>query len=323
MKAIVQDVYGETDVLSLADIPEPTPGPDEVLVRVHAAGVDPGVWHFMAGMPLLVRPATGFRRLRNRVRGREAAGRVVAVGANVTEFRAGDAVFGTTTTGTYAELARMPANRCVPKPANLTFVQAAALAVSGLTALDAVRGVVQPGHRVLVVGAGGGVGTYAVQLARSLGAEVTGVCSAKKADLVRSLGATHVIDYTTTDFADGTRYDVVIDIAGLRRLSHLRRALARGGTLRLVGGEGGGRWLGGMGRSLGAVLLSPFVRQRLTAVISMENKDGMAHLAKLAETGELTPAIDRTFPLDQAPEAIRYLMDGHARGKVVVSVTED
>lgn len=320
MKAIVQDSYGEAEVLSLAEVPDPTPADGEVLVRVHAAGVDPGVWHFMAGLPFPVRGAIGLRAPRIRVRGRDFAGVVTAVGPNVTEFRAGDAVFGTTTHGTFAEYARVPVRTCVPKPANLTFEQASALGVSGLTAVHALGDLARPGTTVAVLGAGGGVGAYVVQLAKARGAVVTAVCSARKADLVRSLGADHVVDYATTDFADVDRYDVVVDTAGLRRLSHLRRALTPTGALVIVGGEGGGRWLAGMQRGLGAMLLSPFTSQRLTSVLSKETKEGLTELAALAEAGELTPAIDRTFALAEAPDAIRYLMDGHARGKVVVRV---
>lgn len=321
MKAIVQDRYGEVDVLGLADVAEPTPGEGEVLVRVHAAGVDPGVWHLMSGLPLPIRAGIGLRAPRIRVRGRDFAGRVCAVGAKVTGFRVGDAVFGTTGSGTYAEYATVPVDTCVSKPDSLTFEQAAALPVSGLTAQHALAKVT--GATVAVLGAGGGVGTYVVQLAKSRGAEVTAVCSARKADLVRSLGADHVVDYATTDFADTGRFDVIVDIAGLRRLSHLRRALTSTGTLVLVGGEGGGRWLGGLGRNLAAVCLSPFVRQRLTAVLSTETKDGLTRLAARVEAGELTPVIDRTFTLSEAPDAIRYLMAGHALGKVVVSVLAD
>jgi NADPH:quinone reductase-like Zn-dependent oxidoreductase len=327
MKAIVQDSYGETEVLSLAEVPDPTPAEGEVLVRVHAAGVDPGVWHFMAGMPLPVRGAIGLRAPKIRVRGRDFAGVVTAVGPNVTEFRAGDAVFGTTTHGTFAEYARVPVRTCVPKPANLTFAQASALAVSGLTAVHALGDLARPGAAVAVLGAGGGVGAYVVQLAKARGAEVTAVCSARKADLVRSLGADHVVDYATTDFAaddqGAGRYDVIVDTAGLRRLSHLRRALTPTGTLVIVGGEGGGRWLAGMQRGLAAMLLSPFIGQRLTSVLSKETKEGLSELAAIVEAGELTPVIDRTFSLAEAPDAIRYLMDGHARGKVVVSLVAD
>jgi NADPH:quinone reductase-like Zn-dependent oxidoreductase len=242
MKAIVQDTYGSSEALRLEDVERPSPGDDDVLVRVHAAGVDPGVWHLMTGMPYVVRVmGVGLRKPKVRVRGRDLAGRVETVGGTVTRFQPGDEVFGTCDGGSYAECACAREGRLAPKPASLTLEQAAAVPVSGITALHAVRdtGRVQPGQKVLVIGAGGGVGSFAVQLAKAFGADATGVCSAAKADLVLSLGADHVIDYAREDFADGrTRYDVIVDTAGRRSLSHLRRALASRGTLVLVGGEG-------------------------------------------------------------------------------------
>ena len=323
MKAIVQDKYGSPDVLQLREIDKPAVGDDEVLVRVHAAGVDQGVWHLMAGLPYLLRVAGfGLRAPKNPVRGRTLAGRVEAVGENVTRFQPGDEVFGTCR-GSFAEYACARADRLAPKPANLTFEQAAAVPISGCAALQAVRdpGKVRPGQHVLIIGAGGGVGTFAVQLAKAFGAEVTGVCSTTKTDLVRSIGADHVIDYTREDFADGrNRYDVILDIAGNRSLSHLRRALAPEGTLVIVGGEGGGRWLGGIDRQLRAHLLSPFVRQKLGTWISTERKEDLEALRELLEAGKVTPVIDRTFPLSEAPEAIRYLRTGQAHGKVVITV---
>jgi len=298
-------------------------GADEVLVRVHAAGVDQGVWHLMAGIPQLMRIAGfGLRAPKNPVRGYDVAGRVEAVGENVTRFQPGDEVFGTCD-GSFAEYACARADRLAPKPANLSFEQAAAVPVSGYTALQAVRdqGKVRPGQRVLIIGAGGGVGTFAVQLAKAYGAEVTGVCSTTKTDLVRSIGADHVIDYTREDFADGrNRYDVIRDIAGNRSLSHLRRALAPEGTLVIVGGEGGGRWLGGIDRQLRAQLLSPFVRQKLGTWIATQPKEDLEALRELLEAGKVTPVVDRTFPLTEVPEAIRYLREGRARGKVVITV---
>ena len=323
MKAIVQDKYGSPDILQLREIDRPTVGDDEVLVRVHAAGVDQGVWHLMAGLPYLLRVAGfGLRAPKNPVRGSDAAGRVEAVGENVTRFQPGDEVFGTCR-GSFAEYACARADRLAPKPANLTFEQAAAVPVSGCAALQAVRdqGRVRPGQHVLIIGAGGGVGTFAVQLAKAFGAEVTGVCSTTKTDLVRSIGADHVIDYTREDFADGrNRYDVILDIAGNRSLSHLRRALSPEGTLVIVGGEGGGRWFGGIDRQLRAHLLSPFVRQKMGTWISTERKEDLEALRELLEAGKVTPVIDRTFPLSEAPEAIRYLRTGHAHGKVVITV---
>ncbi len=324
MKAIVQDAYGSADVLELREIDKPVVGDDEVLVRVHAAGVDQGVWHLMAGLPYLVRIAgVGLRAPKNPVRGIDVAGRVEAVGENVTRFGPGDEVFGTCR-GSFAEYACAGADRLVPKPANLTFEQAAAVPVSGCTALQGVRdrGKVRAGQRVLIIGAGGGVGTFAVQLAKAFGAEVTGVCSTTKVELVRSIGADRVIDYTREDFADGrNRFDVILDIAGNRSLSHLRRALAPEGTLVIVGGEGGGRWLGGVDRTLRALVLSPFARQKLGTWIATQPKEDLEALRELLEAGKVTPVVDRTFPLTEVPEAIRYLRDGRARGKVVITVS--
>ena len=322
MKAIVQDRYGSPDVLQLREIDPPAVGEDEVLVRVRAAGVDQGVWHLMAGLPYLVRIAgVGLRAPKNPVRGVDVAGRVEAVGQNVTGFQPGDEVFGTCR-GSFAEYACARADRLARKPASLSFEQAAAVPVSGCTALQAVRdrGNVRPGQRVLIIGAGGGVGTFAVQ-AKAFGAEVTGVCSTSKTDLVRSIGADHVIDYTREDFADGrNRYDVILDIAGNRSLSHLRRALAPEGTLVIVGGEGGGRWFGGIDRQLRALVLSPFVGQKLGTWIATQPKEDLETLRELLEAGKITPVVDRTFPLSEAPEAIRYLRDGRAHGKVVITL---
>jgi NADPH:quinone reductase-like Zn-dependent oxidoreductase len=277
----------------------------------------------MAGLPYLVRIAgVGLRAPKNPVRGYDVAGRVEAVGANVTRFRPGDEVFGTCR-GSFAEYASTRPERLALKPAGLSFEQAAAVPVSGYAALQAVRdrGAVEAGQQVLVIGAGGGVGTFAVQIAKAFGAEVTGVCSTAKTELVRSIGADRVIDYTREDFADGgRRYDVILDIAGNRSLSHLRRALAPAGTLVIVGGEGGGRWLGGIDRQLRALVLSPFVRQKLGTWVSTEREQDLETLRELLEAGKVTPVVDRTYPLSEAAEAIRYLRDGHARGKVVLTV---
>jgi NADPH:quinone reductase-like Zn-dependent oxidoreductase len=323
MKAIVQDTYGETDVLELRDIDKPEIADDEVLVRVHAAGVDRGVWHLMTGLAYPIRLAGyGVRAPKTPVPGMDLAGVVEAVGNDVTRFRPGDEVFGIGK-GAYAEYARAPENKLAPKPANLSFDQAAVVAISGSTALQAVRdkGRVEPGLKVLIIGASGGVGTYAVQLAKAFGAEVTGVCSTTKVDMVRSIGADHVIDYTRADFADGEqRYDVILDIGGNRSLSQLRRALTRKGTLVLVGGEDGGRWLGGMDRQLRMLLLSPFVGQQLRSLLSKENHEDLIVLKELIEAGKVTPVIDRTFSLTEVPKAIRYMEEGHVRGKVVISV---
>jgi NADPH:quinone reductase-like Zn-dependent oxidoreductase len=319
MKAIVHDSYGPADVLRLADVTMPTPGAGEVLVRVHAAGMEYGVWHFVTGLPYPVRAYTGLRAPRNPVRGRDVAGTIEALGAGVTEFSVGQEVFGICEAA-FAEYANVRVAKCVPKPANLSFEQAAALPISGLTALHCLRDKVRPGERVLVVGAGGGVGSFAVQLAKFYGAEVTGVCSTGKTDLVHSLGADHVIDYTRTDFTDGAgHWDLILDIAGMRSLSHLRRALTPKGRLTLVGGEGGGRWLGGLDRTLRAMLLSPFVSQRLTGMFSKEARADIQALAQLAENRHLTPAVDRTFSLPDTPAALRYLEAGKARGKIVIT----
>jgi NADPH:quinone reductase-like Zn-dependent oxidoreductase len=323
MRAIVQDAYGEADVLRIEEIARPEIGPDEVLVRVHAAGVDRGVWHLMAGLPYPVRLAGyGFRAPKDRVRGREVAGRVAAVGSSVTTLRLGDEVYGIGE-GSFAEYVRASGAKVAPKPANLTFQQAAAVPISGLTALQAVRDVgrVQPGQQVLVIGASGGVGTFALQIAKAFGAEVTGVASTSKVDLVRSLGADHVIDYTREDITDGPqRYDVVLDMGGHRSLTRLRRTLTPTGTLAIVGSETGGRWLGGFDRQLRAPLLSLFVGQKLGSVMNSENAADLVVLTGLIESGKVTPAVERTFPLSEAADAVRHMTEGRARGKVVVEV---
>jgi NADPH:quinone reductase-like Zn-dependent oxidoreductase len=324
MKAVVQGTYGSPDVLELTDIGRPVVGDGDVLVRVHAAGVDPGVWHLMTGMPYLVRVmGYGLRTPKVGIRGRDVAGRVEAVGDNVTQVQPGAEVFGICD-GSFAEYVSARPDKLAPKPANLSFEQAAAVPISGLTALQALRdtGTVQPGQKVLVIGAAGGVGSFAVQLAKAFGAEVTGVCSTTKVDLVRSLGAAAVIDYTREGFADGARrWDLIVDTGGRRSLSHLRRALAPRGTLVIVGGEGGGRWLGGFDRQiLRAPLLSALVRQRLRPFISKERREDLVVLKELIEAGKVTPVIDRTYSLSEVPEAIRYLEAGHARGKIVIRV---
>jgi NADPH:quinone reductase-like Zn-dependent oxidoreductase len=305
MNAIVQDRYGSADVLELRDVQKPQPGDDELLIRVHAAGVDPGVWHLMTGLPYLVRVmGFGLRKPKIRIRGTDVAGTIEVAGRNVTQLKEGDQVYGTCD-GSFAEYACAKAERFAPKPANLSFEQAAAVPVSGMTALNGLRdaGKLQPGQKVLIIGAAGGVGTYAVQLAKAFGAAVTGVCSTSKAELVRAIGADEVVDYTREDFTDGTRqFDLILDTAGRRPLSQLRRALTPQGTLVIVGGEGGDRWLGGL--------------------ISKERQQDLLALKDLIEAGKLTPVIGRTFPLSEAPQAIRYLEQGHARGKVVLTVSE-
>jgi len=325
MKAIVQDVYGSAGVLKLRDIARPSIGDGEVLVRVRAAGVDPGVWHLMTGEPYLVRVmGFGLRKPKVGVRGRDLAGVVRAVGARVTRFGPGDEVYGTCESGSFAEYAAARQERLAAKPASLSFEQAAAVPISGVTALQAVRdcGRLQPGEQVMVIGAAGGVGSFAVQIAKAFGARVTGVCSTSKADLVRSLGADDVIDYTNDEIdRNGARYDVVIDTAGNRPLSLLRRALTPHGRLVVVGGEhGGGRVLGGFDRQLRAPLVSMFVGQRLRGLIAKERAEDLETLTQLIESGSLTPVIDRTYALADAPDAIRHLAEGHAAGKAVVIV---
>jgi NADPH:quinone reductase-like Zn-dependent oxidoreductase len=325
MMAIVQHEYGPApeDVLRLAEIERPTIGAGEVLVRVHAASVDRGTWHVMAGLPYPIRAAGfGLRRPKYGNPGRSLAGMVEAVATGVTGFKPGDAVFGTCD-GSFAEYARVRADKLAPKPVNLSFDEAAAVPISALAALQGVRdhGAVQAGEKVLIVGASGGVGSFAVQIAKAFGAEVTGVCSTVKVAAVQALGADHVVDYTREDFADGKqRYDVIFDIGGNRRLSHLRRALTPRGRLVIVGGETGGRWLGGTDRQVRAMMLSPFVGQKLGTYISSENAEDLTVLRELIESGKVTPSIDRTYPLSEVAAAIRYMLEGHARGKVVIAV---
>ena len=308
MRAVAQHRYGSdpASVLEVVETVRPVIGADEVLVRVAAASVDMGTWHCMTGLPYAMRFAGfGVRAPKASNPGRALAGTVTEVGQDVTRFRPGDEVYGTCD-GSFAEYTQVKAGMLAAKPANLSFVDAAAAPISGVTALQAVRKAnVQPGHKVLVVGASGGVGTFAVQIAKAAGAEVTGVCSTAKVDLVRSLGADHVIDYTAQDFtAGGERYDVILDTGGNRRLSDLRRTLTKEGTLVIVGGESGGRWLGGFQRSLAAVILSPFVSQTLTMLASTENAADLDALRALIEDGSVTPAIDRTFSLGETADAI-------------------
>jgi NADPH:quinone reductase-like Zn-dependent oxidoreductase len=323
MKAIVRDTYGSPELLELRDIDKPEIADDEVLVRVHAAGVGRDVWHIMTGLPYPIRLAGyGLRAPKNPVVGSDVAGVVEAVGKNVTRFQRGDEVFGIGK-GSYAEYVCASEDKLAHKPANLTFEQAAVVAISGLTALQGLRdhGRVEPEQKVLVIGASGGVGTFAVQIAKAFGAHVTGVCSTTKVDMVRSIGANHVIDYTREDFAEGEqRYDLILDIGGNSSLARLRRALAPRGTLVIVGGETDERWLGGTDRQLRALMLSPFVGQKLGTFVSSENHEDMLVLKELIEAGKVTPIVDRIYPLSEVPEAIRYLEEGHTRGKVVITV---
>jgi NADPH:quinone reductase-like Zn-dependent oxidoreductase len=321
MRAIVQDAYGSADVLRLARITRPEIAGSEVLLRVHAAGLDRGRWHMMTGRPYLLRLVCGIRGPRNPVQGLDVAGTVVAVGSAVTRFSPGDEVFGFGR-GAFAEYATAREDKLARKPANATFEQAAVVPVSALTALQALTdaGRIKAGQKVLVTDASGGVGSYAVQLARAFGAEVTGVCSTAKLDLVRSLGAAHVIDYTQDDFADGGhRYDLIIDIAGNPALSRLRRALTPTGTAVITGGEDGGNWTG-MDRQFRALVLSPFLRQRLTMCTARQRSRDLERLAELIEAGTVTPSVGATYPLDQVPEAMRYLEAGKARGKVAITI---
>ncbi|MGW0390657.1 NAD(P)-dependent alcohol dehydrogenase [Streptomyces sp. NPDC003042] len=324
MRAIVHDVYGPPDVMRLEEIDQPVPGRGQVLLRVHAAGVDQGVWHLLEGRPLAIRAAGfGLRAPKNRVRGLDVAGRVEAVGPDVTRFRPGDEVYGTCA-GSFAEYACAKEDQLVHRPGNLTPEQAAAVPISASTALQALcdGGRLSAGQSVLVIGAGGGVGTYAVQLAKALGAaHVTGVCSPAKAGLVRSLGADEIIDYTREDPVDGAhRYDLILDIGGNHTLRRLRQALTPRGTLVIVGGEREGRWVGGNDRQLRALLLSPFVRQRLRGLASVPRLGDLRVLTELLESGSLVPAIDRTYPLAEVPDAIRRLRAGQAHGKIVIRV---
>ena len=321
MRAIVQRRYGSADTLSAAHIDRPAIGPGDVLVEVRAAGLDRGTWHLMAGLPYAVRLGFGLRAPKNPVPGFDVAGVVTAIGADVTRFAPGDEVFGIGR-GSFAEFTAAPEDKLAHKPACLTFAQAAAMPVSGLTALQGLTqaGRLQAGQRVLVIGASGGVGTHAVQIAKALGAEVTGVCSTGKADLVRSIGADHVVDYTREDFADGARtYDLILDLAGNASIARLRRALAPAGTLVIGGGEEGGRWLGGFDRQLRALAMSPVLGQRLTTFVSKEHYAGLERLAALADEGRLVPAVERTFALDEMPDAMRHLVSGQARGKLVIT----
>ena len=322
MKAVVQRRYGPPEVLEYTDVGRPVVGDGDVLVGVRAASVHPGDYFVMTGVPSIVRLAFGLRRPRSPIPGRDVAGVVEAVGKDVTDLQPGDEVFGWSPTGTLAEYACVPADQLVRTPANLSAGQAAAVPTSGLTALQALRDIahVQPGHTVLVTGASGGVGTFAVQIAKALGAEVTGVCSTRNVELVRSLGAAHVVDYTRTDFTrTGLRYDVILDSVEAQSLSEVRRALTPTGTLIPNSGRGG-LWVGPLGRIVKARARSLFTRQTLRPFTSVGKRQDLRELAELLETGRLTPVIDRTYPLSAAADALRYVGAGHTRGKVVITV---
>jgi NADPH:quinone reductase-like Zn-dependent oxidoreductase len=321
MRAVVQDRYGSSEVLRLAQVRRPDIAPDEVLVHVHAAGLDRGTEHLMTGKPYAMRLGFGVRKPKNPVLGRDVAGTVAQVGASVTRFAVGDEVYGVAP-GSFAEYAVAREDKLARKPANLSFAEAAVVPVSAGTALRAVVDVgrVAAGQSVLVIGASGGVGSYAVQLAKAFGATVTGVCSTEKADMVAALGADHVLDYTKEDFADGTRrYDLILDIAGNPSLRRLRRALEPRGTAVFVGGEGAGN-LTGLSRQLRGALLSPLLRQRLTLLMAKERASDLERLTELIESGKVVPSIDRTYPLDDARDAMRLLETGRVRGKVAITV---
>jgi len=323
MRAIVQHRYGSAEVLEVDTIERPAIATSEVLIEVHAAGVDRGTWHLMTGMPYLVRLAGyGITRPKDTTPGLDVAGRVVAVGADVTRFAPGDEVFGIAK-GAYAEYAAASEGKLAHKPTNITFQQAAVATVSGITALQALTDVgdLQPGQRVLIIGASGGVGTYAVQIAKALGGHVSAVAGARNLDMVRSIGADHVIDYTREDFADGaSRYDLILDIGGRSGISRLRSVLATNGVLVIVGGEGGNRWTGGGGRQPRAMLLSRFTRQRLTTFISKEHFSFIERVAQYIESGAIVPTIGQRFDLEGVPEAIRRLEAGETSGKSVIVV---
>jgi NADPH:quinone reductase-like Zn-dependent oxidoreductase len=313
---------GSPDQLELQEIDKPAVGDDGVLVRVRAASVNPYDWHLMRGLPYVVRLTEGLRKPKHSVPGVDVAGHVEAVGESVTQFRPGDEVFGGRV-GAFAEYVCGGENRFVPKPPGLTFEQAAAIPIAGCTALQGLRdrGQLQPGQKVLINGAAGGVGTFAVQIAKALGGDVTGVCSTRNVDLVRSIGADRVVDYTVEDFTrGGQRYELILDLVGNRSLPDLRRALTPKGTLVLSGGGVGGRWLGPLALMLRAMVLSRFMGQRMLPFLAKLRRDDLVVLKELIEAGKVTPVIDRAYPLSEAAEAIRHLEAGHARGKVVITV---
>ena len=322
MKAIVYSRYGPPDVLRLEDIPKPAPGDGDVVIRVRASTVNPADWHFMRGTPYLIRLMSGLRKPRNTQLGIDVAGEVEAVGRNVTHFKAGDHVFGWCR-GAFAEYAKLPASSIVRKPASVTFEQAACVPVAAVTALQGLRnkGRIQRGQNVLINGGSGGVGTFAVQIAKSFGAEVTAVCSTRNVEMVRSIGADRVIDYTRENFTQGEqRYDLILDNAGNHSLSEIRRVLRRKGRYVQVGGPDKGQWIGPMAAPLKALLFSSVVSQKFLMFIATGNTDDMTTLSDLMETGKVTPVIERRYGLSEVADAIRYLEEGHARGKVVITV---
>jgi NADPH:quinone reductase-like Zn-dependent oxidoreductase len=323
MNAIVQDKYGAPlDVLTLEEIGKPTVGDEDVLVQVRASGVHIGDWLVGSGLPYMIRLGYGLTKPKNRVPGMEFAGQVEAVGKNVDQFEPGDEVFGFSSAGAFAEYVAVSQESLALKPANATFEQAAALPISGFTAVQAIRdkGQVQPGQKVLVIGASGGVGTYAVQIAKSYGADVTGVCGTRNVDMVRSLGADHVVDYTEEDITDSGRlYDLILDTAGKRSLSDLRSALTPSGRL-IIGGGSGGPWLMGVGRTLQAVVMSPFTSQKLASFLSATTQEDLIALKDFVEAEDVTPVIDRTYPLAETPQALAHVGERHTQGKTVITV---
>lgn len=323
MKAITYPKYGSPEVLELQDVEVPVPADGEVLIRVRSASANPRDWHLLRGVPYAARVTFGVRRPRHFGLGSDVAGQVEAVGSDVTRFRPGDEVFADVLTGGFAEYTTVPQDLVGLKPANLTFEEAAAVPLAAVTALQGLRdgGRIQAGHKVLIIGAGGGVGIFAVQLAKWFGAEVTGVCSTSKVDLVRSLGADHVIDYTREDFTRSSqRYELIFQLAGTQSPGACRRALTSNGTLILSSGESSGPWIGPIGRILKALVLSPLVRQRLVPFEAKRSSQDLEFIKALIEAGTLKPVIDRTYPLSECAEAIRYLENGHARGKILISV---
>jgi NADPH:quinone reductase-like Zn-dependent oxidoreductase len=326
VKAIVRDSYGSPDVLELTDIDKPEPGDDEVLLRVHGASVNPADWHFLRGTPYIARMQFGLRNPKDRVLGCDVAGHIEAVGKDVTMLKPGEEVFGSLFMhglGAFAEWVCISEDLLAPKPANLSFEQVAAVPLAALTALQALRDQrrIEPGHKVLIIGASGGVGTFAVQIAKSFDAEVSGLCSTRNVEMVRSLGAEHVIDYTQEDFTQsGHKYDLIFQLAGTLSPSECRRALTSNGTLLISSGESEGRWIGPVDRVIKGLVLSGFVSQKMASFTVKPNREDLQLLKQFIEDGTLTPVIDRTYPLAQVPEAIGYLEEGHARGKVVITM---
>ena len=324
MKAIAYDEFGSPDVLELRELPKPEVGPGEVRIRVRAVSANPYDWHFMRGLPYIARPATGLRRPKYPLLGSDIAGEVDAIGHDVARFRPGDEVFGYVASGGFAEYVSAPVERLALKPSNLSYEQAAAVPLAAVTALQGLRdvGQIRSGERVLVVGASGGVGTFAVQIAKHFGADVTGVCSTWNLEMVRSIGADRVIDYTREDFTRGAqKYDLIVQLAGTASPAACRRALTPDGTLVLSSGDSPGRLIGPVGRIIKAVLMAPFVRQKLRPLNTKPSSTDLQFLSELIEADRVTPVIDRTYPLSEVADAIRYLETGRARGKVVISVS--